>query len=74
MALRITRTRTTANTVTAELSVSCKVVSGVVTREALAAWVEEAVAHYHRFRAGHVGVAASAGITKPRVINVRDKT
>lgn len=65
MARRITRTRRRSLRIT--VSVACNAVEGYVSEAALHDWVCAAIAEYHRFRAGHVGVGASAAITTPGV-------
>ncbi len=62
--LRITRTRK----VSVLLQVSANVTTGKLTEAELAEWVEDAVARYHLWRAGHVGLSATASIQPPSVV------
>lgn len=67
----IHRTRARTNTpVTVLVSVTAVPVRGVVTESDLAGWVKDAISHYHRFRVGHVGLHAAAGIKPPDVEEV----
>jgi len=69
---RITRTRVRCLSV--EIRVDCRVIDGRVSADEFVEWLGEAVKEYHRFRAGHVGVGARAGITAPEVGYVGDQT
>lgn len=71
MSLRIKRSRT--RTVTIGLEVTAEVTDGAVSAAHLAEWVREAVARYHTFRAGHVGLDLVGGITLPEVVLLEDE-
>ena len=44
------------------------VVSGYATEADLVAWAQDALAEYHRFRMGFVGIDCHAGIKPPKVL------
>lgn len=71
MSLRMTRSRRRAATVV-RLEVAAEVTDGFVDEAALAEWVREAVARYHTFRAGHVGLDIVGGIKLPAVTVLED--
>lgn len=61
------------NQIAVTLLVTTEVVHGtVVSEEELAAWVQEAIVAYHRFRNGWVGVGARGSITLPKAIIADD--
>lgn len=66
---RVRRVRPSRETVTVRLTVEAEVVDGRVSEENLVAWVQEAVAKYHTFRAGAVstGRTPMSGIRAPKV-------
>lgn len=62
--LRIRRTRK----VSVLIEVSTETTEGKVTEGELAEWVGEAISRYHSWRAGHVGLSATALIQPPSVV------
>lgn len=70
MSLRLTRRR--KQSVTIGLQVTAEITDGSVTAQDLTEWVREAIARYHTFRAGHVGLDIVGGIKLPAVDRLED--
>lgn len=76
MTERVRRQRATPlPLLTVSVEVTAQVVDGDPDAQDLHAWVASAVAHYHRFRAGHLAVvgsgSAAGGIRQPKVRAIR---
>lgn len=61
------------NQVSVSLIVSAEIVQGAVSEEELAAWVQEAIVSYHRWRNGWVGIGARGSVKLPKA-TVTDDT
>lgn len=59
-----------SDTVVVQIAVSFTVTEGAVTEEELALWIAEAIARYHSFRAGWVGLGLVGAVTPPVVERV----
>ena len=71
-ARRPPRTVIPTDVVSVEVLVSAKIVRGAVSEDDFAAWVQEAVAHYHRWRNGWVGIGAIGSVYVPEVTVIED--
>lgn len=56
------------HTISLSLELHIEVVSGRVCSSEAQEWVEQALAAYHEFCAGHVGIDAGALIKKPTIV------
>lgn len=63
----VLKARSRSRTVRAATEITIPLCSGSLDHVMFAEWLQAAIADYHRFRGGHVGMAASVKIKLPIV-------
>jgi len=65
--MRVTRT-SRLKPIAITVTLDTRIVQGRVSEAEFAEWVQQAIEHYHCFRAGYVGIGMKGGITCPDVM------